>query len=955
MKPSNTSVADLMRQEAEKLASNKLSDTTKDLTKEEALLQMRKLELRIAELELENKGLLQTTEQQKQKKTTLGKNETLLQSIIKTIPDLIWLKDVNGAYMACNSMFERFFGAKEADIIGKTDYDYLDKELADFFRNRDKIAMNAGVPTINEEWITFADDGHKAFLETIKTPMYDDNKKLIGVLGIGRDITLRKEAETKLLEQEVQYQNLANSGLALIWTSGTDKLCNYFNQTWLNFTGRTLEQEIGNGWAEGVLPEDFDQHLNTYVTAFEKQEAFQMEYRLRHHSGEYRWILDMGTPNYNKDGEFIGYIGNCFDIDERKLIENALKASEEKFKNVFDNSIIGKSITTLDGKLQTNRAFSEVIGYSAKELNSKPWKEITYKDDLQANIDLVEKILSAEINSARFEKRFIHKNGSLVWVDLSTSLLRDDTNTPLFYITEIIDITERKNAQFALQDSNERLSLILENSPIAIWDWDLETDKWFATQKYYSMLGYEPENGFPERSLWLSRVHPADRAKVQVKIENVLLRTGEAYTYDARMLHADGTYRWQSVIGQVVERDGVGKPKRMLGVRIDINERKHIEEKLRESEGKLSALFASMTEMVVMHELIFDQNGNAANYLITDCNAAFTNITGIERQNAIGKLATEVYGTAYAPYLEQYARVAITGESEEFDSYFAPMDKHFLISTIAPERNKFVTISTDVTALQQIQQQILIKNKELEDYLYIASHDLRSPLVNIQGFSQRLQKQTDKIKSHLENCETDPISKMNLDKITTEEIPKTLDFIFSSVAKMETLISGLLQLSRTGRIKMHIEKVDMNKLMKKVVGAHHFQISELSGRINIENLPDCYGDDQQLNQLFSNLLSNAIKYRDKDKQLQIKISATNTLNKVIYIITDNGIGIDSRYHEKIWNIFYRTHPQSQIPGDGVGLSVVKQIAERHYGKVWVESEEGQGSTFFVELQKNNWE
>ncbi len=955
MKPSNTTATDPTQQKAEKLASYTPSDTAVNIAKEDALLQIRELELRVAELKLENQGLVQTIEQQKQKKSALRENETLLQSIIKTIPDLIWLKDVTGEYLACNSMFERFFGAKEADIIGKTDYDYLDKELADFFRNRDKIAMDAGIPTINEEWITFADDGHKVFLETIKTPMYDSDNTLIGILGIGRDITLRKEAETKLHEQEVQYHNLANSGLALIWTSGTDKLCNYFNQTWLDFSGRTLEQEIGNGWAEGVFPEDLDRCINTYVTAFEKQKAFQMEYRLRHHSGEYRWILDLGTPNYNKDGEFVGYIGNCFDIDERKLIENALKASEEKFKNVFDNSIIGKSITTLDNQLHVNAAFRKIIGYSEVELKSKSWQDITFQEDIQHNAELLKKVISGEINSARFEKRFVHKNGNLVWVDLSTTLLRDENNAPLFFITEVIDITDRKQTQFALQDSNERLSLILENSPIAIWDWDLETDKWFATQKYYSMLGYEPESGYPDRNVWLSRIHPDDRKRVQIKIENVLQHTDEAYTYDARMLHADGTYRWHSVIGHVVERDRAGKPKRMLGVRIDINERKHIEEKLRESETKLSTLFASMTEMVVMHELIFDENGNAVNYLITDCNAAFTTITGIERQHAVGKLATDVYDTVNAPYLEQYAHVALTGESKEFNSYFAPMDKHFLISAIAPEKNKFATIATDVTALQQIQQQIFAKNKELEDYLYIASHDLRSPLVNIQGFSQRLQKQTDNIKSLLENCEVNPISKTNITKITTEEIPKTLNFIFSSVTKMEALISGLLQLSRTGRIKMALGRVDMNKLIKTVLVAHNYQVSELSAIIIVEELPDCYGDEQQLNQLFSNLISNVLKYRDKDRRLEIKIKAIYSFNKVIYSITDNGIGIAPKYHEKIWNVFFRIDPQSHISGDGVGLSVVKQIAERHHGKAWVESDEELGSTFFIELQKNNWE
>ena len=352
---------------------------------------------------------------------------------------------------------------------------------------------------------------------------------------------------------------------------------------------------------------------------------------------------------------------------------------------------------------------------------------------------------------------------------------------------------------------------------------------------------------------------------------------------------------------------------------------------------------------------MFDEKGNAVNYRITDCNKAFTNITGIERQDAVGKLATEVYGTDTAPYLEQYVHVAITGESKKFDSYFAPMDKHFLISAIAPEINKFATIATDVTILQQVQQQILAKNKELEDYLYIASHDLRSPLVNIQGFSQRLQKQTDKIKSQLANCEIDPIVKTNISKIADEEIPKSLDFIFSSVTKMETLINGLLQLSRTGRIKISIGKVDMNKLIKTVLVAHNYQISELSTNIIIEELPDCYGDEQQLNQLFSNLISNAIKYRDRDKNFEIKITAISSFNRVIYSIADNGIGIAPKFHEKIWNVFYRVHPQSPILGEGVGLSIVKQIAEKHQGKVWVESDEGQGSTFFIELQKNSWE
>lgn len=132
------------------------------------------------------------------------------------------------------------------------------------------------------------------------------------------DITEHKRAETELREQVVRYRNLANSGSALIWTAGTDKLCTHFNEPWLRFTGRTMEQELGNGWAEGVHPDDFDRCLQTYVTAFDRREPFEMEYRLRHASGEYRWLSDLGTPTYDSEGRFTGYLGHCFDITEQK-------------------------------------------------------------------------------------------------------------------------------------------------------------------------------------------------------------------------------------------------------------------------------------------------------------------------------------------------------------------------------------------------------------------------------------------------------------------------------------------------------------------------------------------------------------------------------------------------------------------------------------------------------------
>lgn len=138
----------------------------------------------------------------------LRASEGRLRTLVQTLPDLVWLKDQNGVYLSCNQMFERFFGADAADIVGKTDYDFVEKELADFFVEHDRKAMAAGKPSTNEEWITFADDGRRALLETIKTPMYDDRGSLIGVLGIGRDITERKRTEEDLRASEARYRGL---------------------------------------------------------------------------------------------------------------------------------------------------------------------------------------------------------------------------------------------------------------------------------------------------------------------------------------------------------------------------------------------------------------------------------------------------------------------------------------------------------------------------------------------------------------------------------------------------------------------------------------------------------------------------------------------------------------------------------------------------------------------------
>jgi len=183
------------------------------------------------------------------------------------------------------------------------------------------------------------------------------------------DITAQKQVATALRESEVRYRNLANSGRALIWTAGTDKLCTYFNEPWLRFTGRPLEQELGNGWTEGVHPDDFDRCLDTYVTAFDKREPFEMEYRLRHGSGNYRWLSDLGTPTYDSAGTFTGYLGHCFDITEHKLALGKVQAQLEELQRWY-TAMLGREERIQELKQEVNalcRAAQEEIRYPSQE------------------------------------------------------------------------------------------------------------------------------------------------------------------------------------------------------------------------------------------------------------------------------------------------------------------------------------------------------------------------------------------------------------------------------------------------------------------------------------------------------------------------------------------------------------------------------------------------------------
>jgi len=382
---------------------------------------------------------------------------------------------------------------------------------------------------------------------------------------------------------------------------------------------------------------------------------------------------------------------------------------------------------------------------------------------------------------------------------------------------------------------------------------------------------------------------------------------------------------------------------------LEIRGRMHTEEMLRETEQKYRTLFSAMNETVVMHELILDGEGVPVDYRIVDCNEAFTRISGIPREQALGTSGSRLFGMSPPPYLALYADVALTGNSCSYTDRYSVPDRYFSVSVICPCKGQFATITSDITDIMQMKEALLAKNRELEKYLYIASHDLRSPLVNIQGFSTRLKKQTAMIRDELDLHTVEGDVRSRLDAALSSEIPRSLDFIFTNVDKMDRLISGLLQISRTGRLALSVRRLDMNALIGAVLDSLAYETEQAQATVTVGVLEPCFGDDHLLNQLFTNIIGNALKYRDRGRQLYLDISCKPGKRKNLYSIRDTGQGIDARHLERIWDVFYRADWVNGPPGEGIGLSLVKRIAEKHKGRVTVESVKGEGSVFTVEL------
>jgi PAS domain S-box-containing protein len=372
----------------------------------------------------------------------------------------LWSRDLANDQVRVNAPMRALFGFGGQDAVR---FDDLLARVHPADRARviaeTEQAQSAGLP-FETEYRTCLPDGTQRWVLVKGRTMDDFPGRGARRMGLVLDITERKRAEENLRESEERFRVMANTAPVMIWMSGADKLCTFFNHGWLAFTGRTLAQELGYGWSQGVHADDLERCLEVYASAFDARREFSMEYRLRRHDGEYRYVLDHGVPRFASDGTFLGYIGTCLDLTERKRAEESLDRQRAFLRQVIDanpNFIFAKD---REGRFTlANQAVAgaygvtpdELIGKTDADFNSNPEEVAAFRRmDLEVMDTLQERFIS--------EERVTDAQGKVRWMQTVKRPIVDRDGAANQVLGASTDITQRKKTEAELQELRAELA-----------------------------------------------------------------------------------------------------------------------------------------------------------------------------------------------------------------------------------------------------------------------------------------------------------------------------------------------------------------------------------------------------------------------------------------------------------------------------------------------------------------
>ncbi len=525
--------------------------------------------------------------ERKNSERAMQENLTFLQTLLDAIPNPVYYKDTDGTYLGCNRAFETYWGLSKEGIVGRSVYDLAPTDLADIYWQKDReLLERPGIQTYETSAQHAGGSRHDVVLH--KATFFSSDGSLAGLIGVIVDITDRKRAEKALSESEERYRTVADftydweywvhpEGRLLYVSPSCERVTGYSAREFLD--DHSLMERI-------VHPDDLAEVMKHFHVArkVDHETSYRLDFRIIHRDGQTRWISHACQAVYGKDGQSLGRRASNRDITERKQAQEALRQSEEQYRAVFDNAGIGIDLLDRHGRIvKVNQALLNILGYAEEELSQRTFLDITYPDDREISKRNLETLIAGEIDSYRLVKRYVRKDGSIIWVDLWSSAIRAANGDNEGTVAVIEDITDRKQAEEALRESERKFRLVTETIQDVFWI--ITPD---ISQIVYISPGYEKIWGRTIESLYesphsfLDSVHHDDREQF-TSILQKHHSNGTEYTCEYRIVRPDDSIRWILARGFPIY-DDQGILTLMCGVSTDITERKQVQEALEESE-----------------------------------------------------------------------------------------------------------------------------------------------------------------------------------------------------------------------------------------------------------------------------------------------------------------------------------------------------------------------------------
>jgi PAS domain S-box-containing protein len=785
------------------------------------------------------------------------------------------------------------------------------------------------------------------------------NEPTIDLLRLGGEIIegflQRKKVDEALRESEERFRDLLDS-LPNVAVMGYDRggQVRFWNQASEELFGYTKEESLGKEITGLIHTEETRDRARERIIERSMRSGHPVP-------SEQEFVRKDGTrvPVYTssfmvkkEEDPKTELFSVGIDLTPYKRAQQALQASETRFRNLTESLNVGifRNTPGIAGRfLEANPALIRMFGYEGREeflrlkvrdLYAQPEQRREFSEKLNAN------------GSVKDEEIVLRKKDGTDFVGSISAIATRDPQGKVRYFDGLIeDISARKQAETGLSESLSMLEATIESTVDGILVVDGKGSMVKYNQRFLDMWGIPKEIlTSPEEEPILATV--IDQLSDP---EGFLKKVIELYDTPER----ESLDILEFKDGRIFER--YSQPQR-IGDEIigrvwsftDVTDKATAKRNLELEKAYFEELFTNSPEAVILAE----NNGT-----VRRINKEFSKLFGYSNDEAVGKHVDDLI----TPMEHRGDARTITEETVSGGIAQLETIRHRKNGTEVPvsiigspitlgkEQVGVYAIYRDISDRIQasreqdrLNEQLAEKNQELQQVVYVTSHDLRSPLVNIHGFSQEIGKSISILKDILDRMDLPDGDREVIEIMMNEDLPEALGYIDTSVQKMDSLVKGLLRISKLGTEAIDPVEIDMQDLITDVVRNVEFRINEKGANIEIGDLPDCVGDKDQVNQVFSNIVDNALKYLDPERPGRISISGCIDGKFSKYSISDNGIGIPEDHVDKVFQIFHRV-ARTTISGEGLGLTAVKRILDRNHGMITLESETGTGSTFHIML------